>query len=101
MTTATDQFVDIAKKGQEAVTAAVQNWADNAQNFATSLTGGQPKLPDAQEIVKSYFDLAEQLLATQRDFAQSVIAKATEATEAATSAVTDKVVNGKARAAKN
>jgi hypothetical protein len=101
MTTATDQLVDIAKKGQEAVTSAVLTWADNAQTFATGLTAGQPKLPDAQEIVKNLFDFAEQILTTQRDFAQSLVAVGAKATEATTSVVKDGVVNDKARAPKN
>ena len=39
MTAATDQFVDIAKQSQEAVSAAFRTWADAVQNFAGGFTG--------------------------------------------------------------
>ena len=43
MTAPTDQFVDIAKRSQEAVTTAVRTWADSVQSFAGSLTAGQAR----------------------------------------------------------
>ena len=51
MTAPTDQFVDIANRSQEAVTSAVQTWADTVQSFASKPTTGQSQLPDLSSVV--------------------------------------------------
>ena len=84
MTTPNDQFVDIANRGQEAVTTAIHNWADNVQSFASKLTSGQSQLPNLQSVVDRYFDLAEKVLAGQREFAQQWASATLKATEAVT-----------------
>ena len=101
MTAPTDQFVDIANRGQEAVTTAVRTWTDSVQSFASKLTAGQGQLPDLQGVVEQYFDFAEKVLANQREFAQQWASAATKATEAvteqaqrATQSVTSQTVNG-------
>jgi hypothetical protein len=114
MTVHNDQFVDIANRSQEAVTTAVHTWVDTMQSFASKLGGGQSQLLDLQGAVAQYFDLAEKVLANQRDLAQqwaSATAKATEAvteqTERATRSVaahtatgTDTVVENAAETAR-
>ena len=101
MTTPTDQFVDIANRSQEAVTTAVRTWADTAQSFASKLTARQSQLPDLSSVVNQYFDLAEKVLANQRELAQqwaSATLKATEAVteqaQRATQSVTAHTANG-------
>ena len=101
MTTPTDQFVDIANRSQEAVTTAVRTWADTVQSFARKLTAGQSQLADLSSVVDQYFDFAEKVLASQREFAQqwaSATLKATEAVteqaQRATQSVTSHTVNG-------
>ena len=84
MTTPTDQFVDIANRSQEAVTTAVHNWADTVQSFASKLTAGQSQLPDPHTVVDQYFDFAEKVLASQREFAQQWASATLKATEAVT-----------------
>jgi hypothetical protein len=84
MTAPTDQFVDIANRGQEAVTTAVRTWTDSVQSFASKLTAGQGQLPDLQGVVEQYFDFAEKVLANQREFAQQWASAATKASEAVT-----------------
>lgn len=82
MTAPTDQFVDIANRGQEAVTTAVRTWTDTVQSFASKLTSGQSPVTDLQGVVDQYFDFAEKVLANQREFANqwaSATAKASEA----------------------
>ena len=79
MTAPTDQFVDIAKRSQEAVTTAVRTWTDAVQSFAN---GEQPALPDARQIVDTYFDYAEKALAAQRDVVTQAVAAGVKATEA-------------------
>jgi hypothetical protein len=64
------QFVDSPNRGQEAVTTAVHSWADTVQSFAGKLTSGQSQLPDLQGVVDQYFDVAEKVLANQREFAR-------------------------------
>jgi hypothetical protein len=81
MTAPSDQFVDIANRSQEAVTAAVRSWTDTVQSVAGKLTSGQSQLPDLQNVVDQYFDLAEQVLANQRQFAQQWASATVKATE--------------------
>lgn len=81
MTAPTDQFVDIANRSQEAVTAAVRSWADTVQSVTGKLTSGQSQLPDLQNVVDQYFDFAEQVLANQRQFAQQWASATVKATE--------------------
>ena len=66
MTAPTDQLTDFTKRSQEAVTTAVRTWTDAVQ----SLSGNQPALPDARQLVDTYFDFAEKALSFQRDAAQ-------------------------------
>ena len=88
MTAPTDQFVDIAKRSQEAVTTAVRMWADSVQNFAGNLTAGHAQLPDPQSVVDGYFDFAEKVLATQRRVASELISASVKAGETVQEQVT-------------
>ena len=73
MTAPTDQFVDIAKRSQEAVTTAVRHWADSVQSIAGNLTTGHAQLPDPLHVVDGYFDFAEKVLASQRSFVEELV----------------------------
>jgi len=84
MTAPTDQFVDIAKRSQEAVNTAVRSWADSVQNFAGHLGTGQGQLPNPQSVIDTYFDFAEKVLANQREFAQQWASAAAKASSAVT-----------------
>ncbi len=84
MTAPTDQFVDIAKRSQEAVTQAVRTWADTVQTYAGSFTGQQSRLPDAHAVVDSTFDFAEKMLANQRQFMHTLFSTSAQAVEAVT-----------------
>jgi hypothetical protein len=79
-----DQFVDIANRGQEAVTTAVRSWADTVQSIAAMMTTSQSQLPDLQSVVGQYFDFAEKMLASQREFAQQCASASVKAAEAVT-----------------
>ena len=78
MTAPTDQLVDIAKRSQEAIAAAVRSWTEAVQ----SLAGNQPKLPDVHTVVDTDFDVAEKAVATQREAAQQAVAAGVKAAEA-------------------
>ena len=100
MTAPTDQFVDIAKRSQEAVTTAVRTWADSVHNL-TGLGAGQSPLPDPQSVVDTYFDFAEKVLAGQRQLARRFVTaslRAGETVQEQVTQVTDQVtaqtVNG-------
>ncbi|WP_232666113.1 hypothetical protein [Pseudonocardia sp. TRM90224] len=70
MSAPTDQFTETVTRAQEAVTAAVRTWTDTV---LSSLSGVQA-LPDATAVVDRYFEIAQQVLDTQREFAHSVLA---------------------------
>jgi hypothetical protein len=106
MTTATDQFIDIAKRNQGAVGTAVRSWADTAQTLIGNLTEGQAKLLDAQAYVATYFDFAAKVLTSQREIAHQWVTAAQNTTEAvaeqasrATESLTTHAVNAAEAAA--
>jgi hypothetical protein len=85
MSTATDQLSEFTSRTQEAVTSAVRTWAETVQSLTGNLAEGRVAgLPDAQSFVARYFDVAQQVLDTQRRFAETVVAAGTQATEAVT-----------------
>jgi hypothetical protein len=73
-----EQILDTIRKSQAAVTDAIRTWAQTVQSITPSLpTPSVPladKLPKPGELVSNAYDFAEQLLATQRKFAEDVIA---------------------------
>jgi hypothetical protein len=106
MTAPTDQFVDIAKRSQDAVSTAVRSWADSVQSIAGNLTAGQAQLPDPQSVVDTYFDFAEKVLANQRQLASQFVSASVKAGETVqeqvgkvTEQVTAQTVNGTETAA--
>jgi len=84
MTTLTDQFVDIAKRSQGAVTTAAHSWAETVQAFTGNLTSGPTELPDAQAYIDTYFDFVANVLANQREIAHQWVTAARKATEVVT-----------------
>lgn len=79
MTTTTwqDTTRDTARRGEETYAKAVHLWADSVQKVLSSLPTPGPKL--LHEVVDNYFNVAEQVLATQRKFAQSMLTATTSA----------------------
>jgi hypothetical protein len=89
MTAPTEQILDLTRRGQEAVATAVRTWADAVQSATGSFAAGGPdKLPDLRAFVDSSvdqaFDVAEKVLAAQRQLAHTVLAAGVQATEAVT-----------------
>jgi PAB1-binding protein PBP1 len=87
MTAPTEQILDLTRRGQEAVATAVRTWADAVQSAAGSFAAGGPdKLPDLRAFVDSSvdqaFDVAEKVLAAQRQLAHTLLAASAQATEA-------------------
>jgi hypothetical protein len=82
-----DQILDTIRKSQETVVDALKSWADSIQAITPSLpTPNLPfadKLPKPGELVSSAYDFAEQLLASQRKFAEDVISATTPVIETA------------------
>src|SRR5439155_69687 len=77
-----DQFLSIVRKGQEIALDAIKSMVDTVQTITPKIpTVDMPfadKLPKPAEVVASAYDFAEQLLASQRKFAEEVL-KATSA----------------------
>lgn len=85
MTASTDQFVDIAKRSQDAVADSLRTWTETVQGFAGQFAGGtRPQLPDTTVAVDRVFDLAEQMLAQQRELAKTVVGASRNAVETMT-----------------
>ena len=88
MTATTDEFLDLTRRGQEAVATAVRSWADAVQSVSGSFAGSPEKLPDLHAFVggsvEHAFDMAEMVLAAQRQIARTVLAASAQATEVLT-----------------
>jgi hypothetical protein len=74
MTDARDQFAELARRGHEVFTAAVQAWEQAARSLAETARRPGGRLPDIRESVDAAFDFAAQMLADQRDFTKTVMA---------------------------
>jgi hypothetical protein len=76
---AQEQTLKAIRESQQAVIEVVRTWA-NAVEKAIPETPVVPfadELPTPEQIVKTSFGFAEQLLKAQRDFAESLVAAAT------------------------
>jgi hypothetical protein len=79
--TATKEFqnevLNVVSKSQTAVVDAIQTWASAVQSITPELPGLSlpfaEKLPRPEEFIASGYDFAEQLLVSQRKFAEEVL----------------------------
>ena len=86
MTTSQETMTDAARRGQEAITSALQIWTESVQRF---MPASDTRLRGAVEAVDSMFDFAEQILMTQREFTKSLLAATTSAATKAASLTRD------------
>ena len=77
-----DQFLSTVRKGQEMTLDALKTLVDTVQNITPKIPSINvpfaDQLPKPQDVVASSYDFAEQLLTSQRKFADEVV-KATAA----------------------
>jgi len=77
-----DEFLSTIRKSQETVIDAIKTWVGTVQSVVPKIPAvqvpGADQLPKPEEVVASAYDFAEQLLASQRRFAEEVL-KATSA----------------------
>jgi hypothetical protein len=71
------EILNTVRKSQDAVVDAIKTWAEAVHSITPSIpTPSLPyvdKLPKPEEFVANAYDFAEQLLASQRKFAESVL----------------------------
>jgi hypothetical protein len=72
-----NEFLNVVSKSQTAVVDAIQTWASAVQAITPDLPGLSlpyaDKLPRPEEFIATGYDFAEQLLASQRKFAEDVV----------------------------
>jgi hypothetical protein len=72
-----EEILSTVRKSQAAVVDAIQTWASAVQSITPSLpelnVPFADKLPKPQDLVAGAYDFAEQLLASQRTFAEDVL----------------------------
>jgi hypothetical protein len=74
MTTATETFVEAARRNQEAF---LHMWTDSVQKFwglVPAADATAPSVPSAEEVVDNAFDFAQKVLATQRELTKTMLA---------------------------
>jgi hypothetical protein len=73
----TSEVLNTISKSQAAVIDAIETWATAVQSIKPDLPDVNVpfanKLPSPQEVVASAYDFAEQLLASQRKFAEDLL----------------------------
>jgi hypothetical protein len=71
------EILEAVRKSQEAMVDAIKRWAETVQSITPSIPVPNlpysDKLPKPEEIVSNAYDFAEQLLVSQRNFAESVL----------------------------
>ena len=81
----TSEVLNTIRKSQAAVVDAIETWASAVQSIKPDLPHVNvpfaDKLPTPRDVVASAYNFAEQLLATQRKFAEDLLA-ATAGTQA-------------------
>jgi hypothetical protein len=80
----TDQYVSLARRGQEITTAAAESFAGAFKAYADAVIPQGPRPVDPQAATVAAFDLAERLLTAQRTFAVKAIALVKEAGDSVT-----------------
>jgi hypothetical protein len=72
-----EEILNTVRKSQAAVVEALETWVSAIQSMTPELPDVSvpfaDKLPKPQEIVAGAYDFAEQLLASQRKFAEDVL----------------------------
>ena len=72
-----DQFLSIVSKSQEIALDAIKSMVDTVQTITPKIPAVDvpfaDKLPKPQDVVASAYDFAEQLLSSQRKFADEVV----------------------------
>ena len=72
-----DQFLSIVRKSQEIALDAIKSIVDTAATITPKIPSVDvpfaDRLPKPQDVVASAYDFAEQLLASQRRFAEEVL----------------------------
>jgi hypothetical protein len=81
---ATEQFVTLARRGQEVTTTAAQAVTEAFKTYAGAVTPQGSGPIDPQAVATATFDLADHLLRVQRQYVGSTIALLTEANETLT-----------------
>lgn len=73
---AQEQTLDAIRESQQTVVHAVQTWAEAVEGLVPATPALQfgDNIPTPQEIMTTSFDFAEQLLKSQREFAESLLA---------------------------
>ena len=83
-TATVEQFTALARRGQEATTAAAQGVTRALQSYAEAVSPRGPRPVDLQVAASAGFDLAERLLHTQRQYATATLGLLAEAGDTAT-----------------
>ena len=68
-----EEFLSTIRKSQETVIDAIRTWAETVQSVIPKVPSVQvpgAELPKPEEVVANAYDFAEQLLASQRKFAE-------------------------------
>src|SRR5262249_56083481 len=72
-----DEILKTVRKSQEAVVDAIKAWADTVQSITPKVPAVNvplvDKLPKPEDVVANAYDFAEQLLASQRKFAEDML----------------------------
>lgn len=88
MTSSRDTTSDANRRDQDSYADLMSLWADNFQKWVGSLPPPDPKVVhQLNQVVDNCFDVAERVLAAQREFAKNFVAVTASAATSVASAV--------------
>jgi hypothetical protein len=94
MTSSRDTASDTSRRGQDSYADVIRLWADSFQKWVSSLPPPDPKVVNQlNQVVDNCFDIAERVLATQREFAKNFVAATASAATSVASAVQNAAKN--------
>lgn len=91
MTTSHDTTSNTSRRGQDSYADLMRLWADHLQNWIGSLPPLDAKA--INQVIDNCFDLAERVLATQREFTKNFVAATASVATNAASAVQNAAKN--------
>src|SRR3981081_4330006 len=80
MTSPQERIAEAVRFSQESVNSTVRTWPDGVQKFVTNIDV-KSTVPTLEELVDRSYAFGVQVLAMQRDFAKSLIARTAPLTE--------------------
>jgi hypothetical protein len=87
-TTTQEHITRAARTGQEAISTAIRGWGQTAQSVLGLGAGREGDVPSPDRLIDTWFDVADEALTVQREFAKALLTIGTPVVDAVSRAAT-------------